>query len=81
MTTTSITGRILVLPCVCVFVCRTISDYYFYNWQNTGAFMYFSHHFVTIPPPTWTNAAHRHGVLSMGTVITEWEQGYKICYE
>jgi len=67
--------------CVCVCVCSEMEDYYFYNWQNIGAFIYFSHNFITIPPPTWTNAAHRHGVLSMGTVITEWKEGGKLCHE
>ncbi|TRY59585.1 hypothetical protein DNTS_003878 [Danionella cerebrum] len=34
---------------------------------------------VTIPPAAWTNAAHKHGVLSIGTFITEWTSGEKIC--
>lgn len=52
-----------------LFPNSSLEDYYFYHWQYIEAFVYFSHHFVTIPPATWTNAAHRHGVLSMGTII------------
>ena len=42
-------------------------------------FVYFSHHFVTIPPPCWSNAAHTHGVPVLGTLITESEVGVKRC--
>ena len=54
-------------------------DYHFYHWHLIEAFIYFSHNFVTIPPATWTNAAHTNGVLSMGTIITEWEGGTQTC--
>ena len=54
-------------------------DYYLYHWHYVDSFIYFSHNFVTIPPPTWTNAAHRNGSLSMGTIITEWQDGAKLC--
>ena len=37
--------------------------------------------FVTIPPSSWTNSAHRHSVLCLGTMITEGEKGYLICLE
>ena len=37
--------------------------------------------FITIPPSCWTNAAHRHGVQSLGTLITEGEKGYTSCLE
>lgn len=46
-------------------------------WQYVDLFVYFSHHRVTIPPPCWTNAAHRNGVKVLGTLITEWEPGLK----
>ncbi|KAM3847089.1 cytosolic endo-beta-N-acetylglucosaminidase isoform 2-T3 [Vipera latastei] len=53
--------------------------YLFYHWCYVDIFVYFSHHLVTIPPVVWTNAAHRNGVLMLGTFITEWIEGEKIC--
>ncbi|CAM4357491.1 unnamed protein product [Leuciscus chuanchicus] len=53
--------------------------YAFYHWEYIDIFNYFSHQMVTIPPAVWTNAAHKHGVLSIGTFITEWTDGAKIC--
>ncbi|KAH0629382.1 hypothetical protein JD844_011431 [Phrynosoma platyrhinos] len=53
--------------------------YVFYHWRYIDIFVYFSHHAVTIPPVVWTNAAHRNGVLMLGTFITEWTEGRKIC--
>ena len=55
------------------------SDYHFYHWHLIESFIYFSHNFITIPPSTWTNAAHANGVLSLGTIITEWEDGARTC--
>ncbi|KAG7335189.1 hypothetical protein KOW79_001785 [Hemibagrus wyckioides] len=55
------------------------TPYVFYHWEYIDIFNYFSHHMVTIPPAMWTNAAHKHGVLSIGTFITEWTEGGKIC--
>ncbi|XP_064622409.1 cytosolic endo-beta-N-acetylglucosaminidase-like [Lineus longissimus] len=55
--------------------------YRFYHWQYIDSFIYFSHSFITIPPCGWTNAAHRHGVQMMGTLITEWDDGYKLCHK
>ncbi|XP_030840308.1 cytosolic endo-beta-N-acetylglucosaminidase [Strongylocentrotus purpuratus] len=57
------------------------SAYRFYHWQYIDIFIYFSHHFVTIPPPCWTDAAHKNGTLMLGTVITEWQDGKKRCAE
>ncbi|XP_051015117.1 cytosolic endo-beta-N-acetylglucosaminidase isoform X2 [Acomys russatus] len=53
--------------------------YSFYHWQYIDIFVYFSHHTVTIPPVCWTNAAHRHGVCVLGTFITEWQEGGRLC--
>ncbi|XP_013002578.1 cytosolic endo-beta-N-acetylglucosaminidase isoform X1 [Cavia porcellus] len=55
------------------------NPYSFYHWQYIDIFVYFSHHMVTIPPVGWTNAAHRHGVCVLGTFITEWTDGAKLC--
>lgn len=53
--------------------------YTFLNWWQIDIFNYFSHHFVTIPPAEYTRIAHKHGVLSLGTFITEWTDGKEIC--
>ena len=65
----------------CRFVQGTSSQdsYIIYHWQLIDIFVYFSHHFVTIPPPCWTNAAHTHGVPVLGTVITESDDGVARC--
>ncbi|XP_036408867.1 cytosolic endo-beta-N-acetylglucosaminidase isoform X1 [Megalops cyprinoides] len=55
------------------------APYAFYHWQYIDIFNYFSHNMVTIPPAVWTNAAHKHGVLVLGTFITEWTDGGKMC--
>ncbi|XP_031209391.1 cytosolic endo-beta-N-acetylglucosaminidase isoform X2 [Mastomys coucha] len=55
------------------------NPYSFYHWQYVDIFVYFSHHTVTIPPVCWTNAAHRHGVCVLGTFITEWQEGGRLC--
>ncbi|KAG0253314.1 hypothetical protein BG011_006426 [Mortierella polycephala] len=44
-------------------------------WSHIDTFIYFSHYRISIPPPVWTNAAHRNGVRSVGTIITEWLPG------
>ncbi|XP_054667807.1 cytosolic endo-beta-N-acetylglucosaminidase [Grus americana] len=57
----------------------THNPYVFYHWRYIDIFVYFSHHTVTIPPVCWTNAAHRNGVPVLGTFITEWTDGEKLC--
>ena len=37
----------------------------------TDIFVYFSHHFIGIPPDRWIHSAHIHGKLALGTVIVE----------
>ncbi|KAK7053796.1 glycoside hydrolase family 85 protein [Favolaschia claudopus] len=45
--------------------------YTFNFWSVVDIFIYFSHHRITIPPPGWITAAHRHGVKMLGTLIFE----------
>ncbi|XP_049926200.1 cytosolic endo-beta-N-acetylglucosaminidase isoform X2 [Epinephelus moara] len=63
------------------FVQGTNADapYAFYHWQYIDIFNYFTHNLVTIPPAVWTNAAHKHGVIVLGTLITEWTDGAAVC--
>jgi len=51
--------------------------YAFQYWQLIDIFIYFSHSVASPPPPCWINAAHKHDVCILGTVITEWEAGEK----
>ncbi|OMO50045.1 hypothetical protein CCACVL1_30680 [Corchorus capsularis] len=53
--------------------------YAIWHWYLIDVFVYFSHNLVTLPPPCWTNTAHRHGVKVLGTFITEWDEGRAIC--
>ncbi|CAL8143116.1 unnamed protein product [Orchesella dallaii] len=59
--------------------CGNMENYVYRNWLLTDIFVYFSHKFVTIPPLGWINAAHSHGVKILGTIITEWDDGVKLC--
>ncbi|KAH7944241.1 hypothetical protein HPB52_017578 [Rhipicephalus sanguineus] len=43
--------------------------YRFHHWQVIDTFIYYSHNMVTIPPPGWISAAHRHAVKVLGTFI------------
>ncbi|CAH9121492.1 unnamed protein product [Cuscuta epithymum] len=49
--------------------------YGIWHWYLMDVFVYFSHSLVALPPPCWTNTAHRHGVKVLGTFIMEWEEG------
>lgn len=41
----------------------THSDAYaIWHWYLMDVFVYFSHSLVTLPPPSWVNTAHKHGV-------------------
>lgn len=55
--------------------------YRLWHWDCVDVFVYFSHHMVTIPPPGWINAAHKHGVQVLGTFITEWSDGSRRCVD
>uniref|UniRef100_A0A2P2PM11 mannosyl-glycoprotein endo-beta-N-acetylglucosaminidase n=1 Tax=Rhizophora mucronata TaxID=61149 RepID=A0A2P2PM11_RHIMU len=55
------------------------SAYAIWHWYLIDVFVYFSHNLVTLPPPCWTNTAHRHGVKVLGTFITEFTEGRAIC--
>ncbi|KAH8274215.1 hypothetical protein KR018_008234, partial [Drosophila ironensis] len=50
---------------------KKYDSYRFTHWAGVDYFCYFSHNYVTIPPSTWLNAAHRHGVPVLGTFIVE----------
>ncbi|KAL2896253.1 Cytosolic endo-beta-N-acetylglucosaminidase 2 [Bienertia sinuspersici] len=49
--------------------------YAIWHWYLMDVFVYFSHNLVTLPPPCWVNAAHKHGVKVLGTFLTEWDEG------
>lgn len=40
--------------------------YSFTQWYLIDIFVYFSHHFITIPPPCWVHSGHIHGVTVLG---------------
>lgn len=46
--------------------CGNNQAYRFVHWSGIDSFVYFSHHFITIPPPGWTAAAHTNGVSVLG---------------
>jgi endo-beta-N-acetylglucosaminidase D len=55
------------------------SAFTFDYWCLIDIFIYFSHHFVTIPTEGWISAAHRNNVKCLGTFITEFDAGEQIC--
>ena len=52
-----------------------------HHWHLIESFVYFSHNLVSLPPPGWTNIAHKNGVKVLGTLITEWAAGAALCRE
>jgi mannosyl-glycoprotein endo-beta-N-acetylglucosaminidase len=51
----------------------------YYDWNLIEYFIYFSHHFITIPTESWINASHNNNVPILATLITEHQQGYDLC--
>ncbi|KAK9457545.1 glycosyl hydrolase family 85-domain-containing protein [Dipodascopsis uninucleata] len=49
----------------------TGNAYWARAFSLTDTFVYFSHHRVTVPPISWTNACHKSGVSCLGTLIFE----------
>lgn len=48
---------------------RTAANVYNFSfWQYIDISYYFTHSLLTIPPTVWTNACHKNGVLSLGTL-------------
>lgn len=59
--------------------CSQGNGYTFYRWSNIDIFVYFSHHFITIPPIGWIELAHKNNVQILGTLITEFNDGILKC--
>ncbi|GAA5862640.1 hypothetical protein JCM5353_001233, partial [Sporobolomyces roseus] len=49
--------------------------YTFQFWHLCDTYIYFSHHRISTPPPSWIRTAHRHGTRILGTLIFEWDAG------
>ncbi|HEY9757397.1 MAG TPA: hypothetical protein V6C97_19670 [Oculatellaceae cyanobacterium] len=48
---------------------RTAANVYNFSfWQYVDISYYISHNLLTIPPTVWTNACHKNGVISLGTL-------------
>ena len=48
-------------------------------WRYCDTFVYFSHAFVSVPPPAWIDVAHRHSTKVLATLLTEWGPGEELC--
>ncbi|KAL1474808.1 hypothetical protein MTO96_020453 [Rhipicephalus appendiculatus] len=53
------------------------SSYNFPLWQAIDTFVYYTDNMVSIPPPGWITAAHKHGVKVLGTFTLTSEEGTK----
>ncbi|GMT20678.1 hypothetical protein PFISCL1PPCAC_11975, partial [Pristionchus fissidentatus] len=54
---------------------KECAPFLYTHWWHIDVFCYFGHKLVTIPPPSYTSIAHRHGVRVLGTVIFEHDAG------
>ena len=45
--------------------------YNFQYWQYVDAVYYYAHRLVAMPPPVWTNVAHRNGVKMFAVVTSD----------
>ncbi|XP_060964598.1 cytosolic endo-beta-N-acetylglucosaminidase 1-like [Cannabis sativa] len=52
--------------------------YSIWHWHLIDVFVYFSHNLVALPPVSWVNTAHQHGVKVLATFIVEWDAGIAI---
>ncbi len=50
-----------------------------YNRILLNVIVLLLHVFIHVFIHVLFNIAHRHGVLSLGTIITEWQDGAKLC--
>ncbi len=53
----------------------SLRGYAFAHWPLVDVFVYFSHQRLSVPPASWLEAAHRHGVPVLATLIFEWAPG------
>lgn len=58
-----------------VFGGRDGASFAFTHWAMASCFVYFSHHRVSVPPPSWIAAARTNNCRLLGTFITEWREG------
>ncbi|XP_034248138.1 cytosolic endo-beta-N-acetylglucosaminidase [Thrips palmi] len=57
---------------------QVYGEYRFFHWAGIDTFIYFSHHLLTVPPVSWINSGHLHGVPVLGTLITEGAEGARV---
>ena len=56
--------------------CKCSNPFYMTHWHLIDTFVYFSHSFVTIPPPGWITCAHTHN-----TQVSIWNHTQMLsCY-
>ncbi|XP_075725095.1 cytosolic endo-beta-N-acetylglucosaminidase isoform X2 [Rhipicephalus microplus] len=60
-----------------VYGSNNVKSYNFPLWQAIDTFVYYTDNMVSIPPPGWITAAHKHGVKVLGTFTLKSEEGVK----